>query len=206
MRDFSSDNACLRPFSVKLVSRAAGILLILTLISIRLVSGMLAKYIAMDTRSVSALSAGMGKIELHEHRAVLQDGVYVLDSNTVVDSNKYSTLLPGTDIPKDPFIIPNGKIDVSCTLYVEIVDTELPDEVTYTIGTSFEENNALTPAHGGKLYRYKQTIPPGYDQTISHIFSGDKITVSDSFRDRSDTSKNSTPFKIDIYAYLVQTD
>ena len=195
-----------RLFVSKVIFKSVGILLIMILISMWFVCGLLAKYTASNSNSTSARVARMAKVELHEHKAELQNGIYVLDTYTIVDSNEYDTVLPGVDIPKDAFIHSDGKNEVACTLYIEVVNVDVPDEVSYTIGTSFETETSIAPSHGGTLYKYNQTIQPGTVQTITHIFSDNKLRVSDTFKDRSVAAKNTAPFKIEIYAYLVQID
>ena len=107
-------------------------MLVLTLLSTWLVSGMLAKYTTSSNNSVGARVAGMANVELHEHKAELQNGVYILDANEVVDSNVYDTVLPGVDIPKDAYIQLDGKNEVSCSLYIRKneIEIELPQDVS----------------------------------------------------------------------------
>ena len=167
---------------------------------------MLAKYTSTSFYNDSAHVARMATVELHEHKVNLEDGVYVLDNDTIVETNEYDTVLPGVDIPKDAYIQLDGNNEVACDLYIEVVNTNLPNEVSYTIGTSFEAETSFKPAHGGTVYKYKQVIQPGNAQTIAHIFSNDSIRVGDSLRDNTDKTKNSGQFKIEVYAYIVQID
>ena len=206
MNKTASNSIKSRLFASKVIFKAVGILLILILISMWIVCGMLAKYTDANSNITSARVARMAMVELHEHKAELQNGIYVLDTDTIVGSNEYDTVLPGVDIPKDAFIQSDGKNEVACALYIEVVNVNVPDEVSYTIGTSFETETSIVPSHGGTLYKYNQTIQPGTDRPITHIFSDNKLRVSDTFKDRSVAEKNTAPFKIEIYAYLVQID
>ncbi|WP_294754962.1 hypothetical protein [uncultured Ruminococcus sp.] len=189
-----------------IIYKVFGILLTMTLISMWLVCGMLAKYTSNVFYNDSAHVARMATVKLHEHKVNLEGGVYFLDNDTIVETNEYDTVLPGVNIPKDAYIQLDGNSEVACNLYIEVVNTNLPDEVSYTIGTSFEAETSFTPLHGGIVYKYKQVIQPGVAQTIAHIFSNDSIRVGDSLRDNTDKTKNAGQFKIEVYAYLVQID
>ena len=61
------------------------------------------------------------KILIQEHEAVRQDdGSYVLNDNIVVEQSYM--LMPGVDVPKDPFITVEGKTPIPAYLYVEVVE------------------------------------------------------------------------------------
>ncbi len=206
MRKQSAKHAKKQLFSAGSVYRAAGILFILTLFSMRLVSGMLAKYTASDTQSDQARTAGMASAALYEHKAELQNGIYVLDRETIVSSNQYAKVIPGTDIPKDPYIQLDGKNEVACVLYVEIC-TDQPDAVSWQIGTDFTKVTGRTGPNNGWLYQYQQPIPPHTEKTVSHILTSDKITVSESYKDITSPAPDELGgFEMDIHAYLVQID
>jgi hypothetical protein len=60
-------------------------------------------------------------ILIQEHEAVRQDdGSYVLGDNIVVEQSYM--LMPGVDVPKDPFITVEGKTPIPAYLYVEVVE------------------------------------------------------------------------------------
>ena len=62
------------------------------------------------------------KILIQEHEAVRQvDGSYVLISENIVEEQAYK-LMPGVDIPKDPYITIEGKTPIPAYLSVEVVE------------------------------------------------------------------------------------
>ena len=199
------------PFAYNIFFRAVGVFLLLTMLSVWLVCGLFAKYTVSDSGSDSAIVAAVGEIAMFEHKAVYNNGIYTLDSEKAVSSNEYKTVLPGTEIPKDPYIILTGKNDVSCSLYIEIVNSEnIPAAVQYEIDSSnwikVSSADNFSPVHGGTLYEYKETISPHTSTEIKDIIEGNRIAVSDTLKDKTDPDQNSDPFSIDFYAYLIQND
>lgn len=70
--------------------------------------------------------AGFGTLELHEHEVKETDGVYELTDKIAEKENKYDKVIPGVDIPKDPYIILKGKFEVSFRVYVKILEADFP--------------------------------------------------------------------------------
>ena len=91
-----------------------------------------AKYIYQETIHGSlTITASLGKIDVWEHLAVRQnDGSYELNG-TLVRRNDYY-LIPGLDIPKDPFVQITEKTNVPVYVFIK-VDTNPTDanHVTY---------------------------------------------------------------------------
>ena len=191
--------------SAEKIFRLAAILLILTLVSSWLISGLLAKYASGKASADGGRVARTGRVAVLEHEAVLSGGIYTLDMDSVVTGNTYTAVLPGTDIPKDPYVYLDGSQEVAYKVYVEIC-TDVPDSVSYTVGTSFTATDEFAPSHGGMVYKYNQPVPAATEMSIGPIIRGNVITVSDSFRDRADPSYNSSGFRFDLYAYVVQID
>ncbi len=188
------------------IFRLAAILLILTLVSSWFISGLLAKYVNRQSFEDAGRVAKTGRVAVLEHEAVLSGGLYTLDMSSVVTGNTYTAVLPGTDIPKDPYVYLDGSQEVAYALYVEIY-TNVPAEVTYAVGTNFTPTtDEVLPSHGGTVYKYNQTIPAATEQSIGPIIRGNVITVSDAFRNKEDPSYNSSDFRFDVYAYLIQID
>ncbi len=185
--------------------RTASVLLLLSLAATPFIRTFYARYRQSGTLDEPARVARMAQAELCEHRAVLDGGRYTLDMSTVVHGNTYDAVLPGTDIPKDPYVDLDGSNEVACDLYIEIF-TNAPDEVSYTVGTSFAPTSEVSPQHGGTVYKYSQPIPPNTQQTVGYILRGNTLTVSDTFRDKTNPGKNAAPFRFDVYAYLLQID
>ena len=106
------------------------------------------------------------KILIQEHKAERQnDGSYVLDMNKIVEEQSY-LLMPGVDIPKDPFITVEGKTPIPAYLYVEIVEgSNFPATVTYNVTTDWkllnltdEEGRPIAGPNGGKVYVYNVDV------------------------------------------------
>ena len=106
------------------------------------------------------------KILIQEHEAVRQpDGSYALNMNKIVEEQSY-LLMPGVDIPKDPYITVEGKTPIPAYLYVEIVEgSNFPATVTYNVTTDWkllnltdEEGRPIAGPNGGKVYVYNDVI------------------------------------------------
>lgn len=199
-----------RFFAHDTLFRPVGVLLLLTMFSFWLVCGLFAKYTVTDQSYDSTGVAGAGEVAMLEHKAEYNNGIYTLDSTTTVTSNEYHAVLPGTEIPKDPYIVLNGKNDVSCSLYIEVVNSVIPDAVQYEIDSSnwieVSDGDDFSPVRGGTLYQYKEMISPHKITEIKDIIKGNKISVSDKLKDKANPDNNSDKFSIDFYAYLIQND
>ena len=141
-----------------------GILLAATMLSTSLVGGLFAKYIISGDiyDSARVASTGIGKLEVLEHRARetgKNSGVYeLLTQGNPVTKNKYRKVLPGVDIPKDPFIeleLKNAEVDYE--LYIKVTESAtkpnpFPEGVTYSLTDNWQY--VRTEDDGTKIYRY----------------------------------------------------
>lgn len=128
-----------------------------------------AKYVTDKQLSGSVtIKAELGTITLQEHNVVRNaDGSYSLigvdeDGNCSAEEHTHSSgnsyiIIPGLDIPKDPFVTVDKKSPIPVYVFVEILET-LPNEAidwkiddTNWIKISASENNG---AHGGTVYVY----------------------------------------------------
>lgn len=156
------------------------------------------------TVNVSAnLAAGL---EIKEHAATRQDsGVYSLGDDTT-SGNRY-ILMPGVDIPKDPFVLVTGKTAIPAYLYVEVVDdTGMSGTFTYSLTSDWNELISVNGKHGGKVYVYRNGTPISDSNTDGgtlnvSILEGNKITISDSF---DVTSQLASTNALSFYAYMAQ--
>lgn len=134
-------------------------------------------------------------LTLQEHVAERKaDGSYQLKTTTAaVNQNAYK-VMPGVDIPKDPFITVTERTTVPGYLYVEVIDS-LPDTVTYRLTNNWSLLSGVTGKNGGSVYVYV-----GSDLTVSpttrtiEILNGNIVTVSDQYAGES--------FSLSFYAYL----
>ena len=146
-----------------------------------------------------------GTLEVLEHKATRKDsGVYSLGDEEV-SANEYH-LMPGVDVPKDPFVKITGKTEIPAYVYIEVVD-HTQSTFTYTINsTDWLLQTGCTGRNGGTVYAYKETVKKtaenGGNLTLP-ILSGDHpvITVS------HELSLDSTQYSnagLDFYAYMAQ--
>ena len=208
--------------TVKKLFVTAAVLLILILITFGMIVGLYAKMSHSDENSASAAVASAGTAAVFEPKAniVLNrhdvfNGTYELDKNIKTGSNVYPTIVPGTVIPKDPFIEFSGTNETSCYLYLEIVDN-FPAEIEYSLARGFwKKSDAFQPRHGGTVYIFcsgngddpaPMEIMPHRTEMITNIIKDNKLRVKDDFKDITDPEKNSTPYKMEFYVYLVQKD
>ena len=72
-------------------------------------------------------------LEVLEHKAERNsDGTYTLNMNNTVTANRY-VLIPGVDVPKDPYVVITGKTAIPAYLYLTVTDEFANPAVTYTL-------------------------------------------------------------------------
>ena len=187
----------------KILYLAVGALLILTMLSTWMFSGLLAKYVVSDKYPDSArvASSGVGTWELQEHEAketYENSGIYeLLTDKDPVKGNEYEKVLPGVDIPKDPFIKMGLKdTELPYELYLEVTEKNLPDTVTYELTDDWI---FVSKAGGVYKYKYKYAFDVGttYSGEIK-ILKNDKLYVSEHY------VGNGSVFSLSFDAYLIQ--
>ena len=89
---------------------------------------------------------------LQEHKAVRNNGIYILDDTQVVTSNTYQ-VLPGVAIPKDPHFTLSNKSKVPAYLYVEVIDNLGASGLSYGLTSDWLDID-ITGQSGGKVYVY----------------------------------------------------
>ena len=106
-----------------------------------------------DTGSLT-ISADIGSIEVWEHVAQRQlDGSYVLDINHLTQGNSY-LLMPGVDIPKDPFVKVTKNSTIDAYVFIEVT-SNVPNTVTYALAGCWQ------PVEGySNVYVYCQDDKP----------------------------------------------
>ncbi|MBP5269334.1 MAG: hypothetical protein ILO42_00085 [Clostridia bacterium] len=139
-----------------------------------------AKYIKqIRTDGSITVSAKLAEsIEVKEHQATRNtDGTYTLGTSEVT-SNSYM-LMPGVDIPKDPFVRVTGYTGMPAYLFVKVEST-LPDNVTFAPANGW----TALPDNAGVYYRElgKNSVPAQGALEIPVLAadnSGNTLTVSD---------------------------
>lgn len=134
-----------------------GILLsVLVLAVVALVSTAVAKYVYSEPLTVGVqFEAKLADtVALLESEAKRQpDGSYKLGTGTVY-GNSY-ILMPGVDIPKDPYVTVTGKTSIPAYLFVEVVDKIGDGAISWKIGSAWLELEGVSGHNGGTVYVYK---------------------------------------------------
>ena len=138
-----------------------------------------AKYIKqIRTDGSITVSAKLAdSIEVKEHEATRNtDGTYTLGTAEVT-SNSYM-LMPGVDIPKDPFVRVTGYTGMPAYLFVKVEST-LPDNVTFALANGW----TALPDNAGVYYRELENSVPAQGALEIPVLaadnSGNTLTVSD---------------------------
>ena len=162
-------------------SRLILLVAVLSVILGSLIGGVAAKYIwSTELSGRITFSAKLAQsITLQEHQALQrQDGSYGLQPTKIVTENSY-VLLPGLDVPKDPFIVVKGKTPIEAYLFLEVKDLLGSSALSYSLTDSWESLGNINPDDSGvTVYVYKQPLTEGFSEEPIHILSGDQITVS----------------------------
>lgn len=182
------------------------VLVFFTLVSFSMVCRLYARYSTEQNSDGGAKVAAPGSVAVLEHKASFNYDTlrYELDRNTLVTSNTYDVVIPGIEIEKDPFIRLSGTNDVAYKLYIEVVPSN-PDILSYTMSSVWTASNELPSANGGKIYKFQNIIKPHEQRDIGNILSED-LWIKSEFKNKQDPAANSDPFRVDMYAYLVQAD
>lgn len=200
-----SDKAKSHPLAYKGIYAIAGILLVLTLISTRMVCGLYARYTVSDNTQQSARAASMAGIELKEFSVeiiseigekVIQNSIYQFGSGTS-SGIEYKYVVPGVDIPKNPYVSTDGKNEVPCRLYIEVIDNS-PETISFGIREEWQKIPDIKGKEGGDIYFYKDIVKAGEAKENIGIITDNKIYVSQNFLSESE-------FSISFRGYLIQT-
>ena len=169
-----------------------GVLLILSLLTVWFINGVSARYHnAKEGGDSARMAMGLPMVELKEHKANLVNGTYVLDNGTEVTGNTYNRVIPGVDIPKDPFVRLTGSSEISYGLYMQVTKSEaFPSTVSYTLLEGWE---AVTGQDG--VYRYTGTLTGD----LIYILKNNQLKVSENYVDDGE-------FSLSFSAWVEQID
>lgn len=124
-------------------------------------------------------------------------GEYSLVSDTEVSGNEY-ILMPGVDIPKNPKVVIEDKTALPAYLYVEIVDTNTDNAITYTLSDWWIKLD-IKGVNGGTLYVYNAVLDGSTPDVSIGILKGNTVFVSETLNHAGKA------FSIKFHAYLLQT-
>lgn len=133
--------------------------------------------------------------ELLEHGITGKPGEYTLTAEEVSE-NEY-TVMPGVNIPKDPFVRVNRPVGVDVYLFVEVVDGT-GEQLTVTVDSAkWTKLAGVTGTHGGDVYTLASgRLTAGSTLDATNILADDEIVVA-----------NATivaPGQVTFYGYLIQ--
>ncbi len=134
--------------------------------------------------------------ELLEHGITGKPGEYTLDLQSEVSGNEY-TVMPGVNIPKDPFVRVNRPVGVDVYLFVEVVDGT-SEQLTVTVDPAkWTKLAGVTGTHGGDVYTLASgKLTEGNTLEATYILANNEIAVANA------TIVN--PGKVTFYGYLIQ--
>ena len=118
---------------------------------------------------------------LQEHKAVRNNGIYILDDTQVVTSNTYQ-VLPGVAIPKDPHFKLSNKSKVPAYLYVEVIDNLGASGLSYSLTSDWLDID-ITGQSGGKVYVYTggtgsaKLLDENFNVSTIYILQYNQVTV-----------------------------
>ena len=182
----------------------AAILLVLTVISTRMVCSLYARYTISDTGRESAGTAAAAGLALEEISVELYsdiadmvsaDTVYTFGSGTA-DGMEY-LVVPGMDIPKDPYISVDGKNQTPCYLYIEVIQEHVPETVSFALEEDWILLADVPGRFGGDVYTYRTIIGPKEKHERIGIIEDQKLYVSQSY-------SAGDPFRIAFRGYMIQ--
>lgn len=195
-------------------SRLIPLLILVVLLISGLVGGAVGKYIKTlqfdGTVTFSATLADNMVLQEHQVERKLDGHYETIDAiiptevdGSTVNTNQY-VLLPGQDIPKDPYIEITGKTSIPAYLFVEVVDGTA-DTLTYTMADHWVKLTGVEGKHKGTVYVYGNAntetpiaIKDG-SLTVYPILEDNKVTVSQELR------HGGAPGKLDFFACMGET-
>ena len=143
---------------------------------------------------------------LKEHQATDtdKDGVYTLDDTKEVNTNTY-TVLPGVDLPKDPFVKTNETLKLDAYVFVEVVDgTGTALHFTVDSEKWTELSGKTGPKGGGKVYVMKDNggiAEAGASLGPITILTDNEITVDNAAITDAAAQFGGT---VTFYGYMIQ--
>ena len=158
-----------------------------------------------NTFSIGKLLDDPSKFVLLEHEAKDEDkdGVYQLDRSSEVKENSY-TVLPGVDLPKDPFVRTDEELKLDAYVFIEVKDATGSALHFSVDDNKWTELAGKTGPQGGKVYVMKANngiVEAGTKLGPITILTDNKITV-----DNAEITDAAKQFGGDVkfYGYMIQ--
>lgn len=181
--------------NIGLISAITAVVLLVAVIA----GFVIAKYVQKNEfKGTANITAELGTIQLLESKAIKNlNGSYSLDTDTPVTTNTYGIVLPGYNIPKDPYVVITDKSTIAAYVYVEVVDNGLAGaNITYNLTDEWTKLS-VTGIHDGVIYCYNNTVNSNVPKI--QILKNNELVVSD------ELDKNAKDLKLDFYAYMAET-
>ena len=146
-----------------------------------------------NTLTVGDILQPDDSFDLIEHEATDsdRDGIYTLTS-TETTENTY-VVLPGVDLPKDPFVRTGKVLALDAYVFVEVVD-ETSDALTVIVDDSWTLVD-VTGSHGGDVYTIG-ICQAGTTALSKTILKNNEILVAD--------ATIADPGTVSFYGYMIQ--
>lgn len=163
------------------MKKTLAVLLSLVLVAAMSVAGTLA-YLTAQDQVVNTFTVGTmladGGLTLNESTLVRNtDGTYSLDKDAPVKKNDGYIIIPGVNLPKDPYVDVTfkGEKPEAAYLFVELNST-LPAELGYAL-TSDWTATTLKGVNGGTVYKYNNGTAFNTNLVKVPLLKEDMITV-----------------------------
>lgn len=195
----------------KMMKKAMMMVLALAMVCVASVAGTLA-YLSHQTGPVtntfvigSLFDNATNDFALWEHK-LANDGKGVNGVFTLVDTeeglvktNTYENVLPGVNVPKDPFVRVNG-LKEDAYLFL-VVEDNTGDHINFEMDSNWEQYK--TETDGKQIYVYAEaannyTLSSDPSQRDLGILLNDTVTVSENFA-------GGTGINISFTAYIIQS-
>ena len=169
-------------------SQHLAVVVLLAILIISLVCFVGAKYATVITLEgkIKVTAKLAQEVELLEHKAIHQaDGSYTLSQTETTTSNAY-VLIPGLDVPKDPYIAITGKTPIAAYLFLTIDDNlEENSGISYTLADHWQQVEGKTNVYvySSKVENTWNAVSITADQTEIKILKDDIVNVSQTLVD-----------------------
>lgn len=186
------------------MKKTLAILMAFVLVIAMSVAGTLA-YLTAQDQVVNTFTVGTmladGGLTLNESSLVRnEDGTYCLDKNTPVKKNENYVIIPGLDLPKDPYVDVTfkGENPEKAYLFIEVNST-LPRELTYSLTADWTATT-LKGVNGGTVYKYNNGTAFNTNLVKVPVLKDDVITVPAGY-----TPVENGAYNMTFTAYMCQS-
>lgn len=163
-----------------------------------------------NTFTVGKLLDDPDDFVLLEHEAADDDsdGVYTLDDSSEVTENEY-TVLPGVNLPKDPFVRTDEALKLDAYVFVEVVKSDdFGTALTCTVDTdNWTLLTGATGPNGGEVYFMAANngiAPAGSALAAVSILKDNQIVVANATFTTDAEAEAAFGGSVSFYGYMIQ--